>query len=1029
MKIGMPLVLASTLACLGVTAIAAPHKNEPVNDIGLPVQVQNEKVNYSQAEYSNALSQVQQHVGESEPANLNQITSNAPSMNKLLDVFPLGGGIGSRGILTGDYNGDGKVDVVLGNPTDVVFGVYENSGLTISDRVEVGKSIGNLEYFRDLATDGHFAFVYYNNAINKIDLISHKVIASLSIPAVSSYKVVPTSANSSMLLVRTTTNQLSIVDPTTLGVLAVQSGITADLVQIGAFTKKNTYQILFSDGRIFSLANNALTLEKTLSIQPFDLVQVLDRDDDGLDEIVWAKRWYQIVVYSPNTDELLFTHTADLNIDALTLADINKDGKKEIVYGDGQWGELHAINPTNGQELWQIANPEHGVTNIAFADFDKDGNLDVTWGAGYTSSGADYLYVHDVMSKVKKWQSEDIVGPFNSNALADIDKDGDLDALVLSSRSESGYKGAVLQAFDIQSKKRLYNVPAANNWGEKTWIVTGDVDGDKNLDVVIGATDIYDQFVRVINGKTGTEKFSVKLGNGDDTSSLELVDVNNDGAAEIVVGNGAVHSGSLGSGLLVLDGKTGAVLKKSELLGMSWSGVTDIVSLASAGNSIMYAVYENGLYQFNYATNAVKKLTTASDISNLTKVVVGGDEVLAASSGANLLLLDTTGATVASMTPCKNQTVINLAPAQVGSVAVNCGNRTLLFNVTSYEVTQSIDTLENNGSTPVFSQFAGHNYLLVGGYGVAVYQDKPAIQLPLPDVQKYATHVLKPVTGQFKIAAEVDFFSVKNALQYGRLTFTDRAKGTFSYQPNGKVGKEVVQVYAAKSGVVSEVADITIDNTNIAPVAEHVTASTHWRTPVQLTLSAKDDDQETLSFAIASQPAHGTVKLVDANKGAVEFTPSGNNIDKVSFNFTAKDSLTTTDVKTVTITLTNSKPVARDIDYSTSWQTPVNGLLKGEDVDGDALSYEISAQPTNGSVQLDSATGIFVYKATQDADQTVKFSYIAKDKFAASEPKTVTIGVQGSPKSDSGGSIGWVSVLMLSIVAASRRRKRWPIAC
>ena len=451
---------------------------------------------------------------------------------------------------------------------------------------------------------------------------------------------------------------------------------------------------------------------------------MIDRDDDGLDELAWASGWTNVAVYSPATDEIISAVSPGINVDALTVADINKDGKKEVVYGDGQWGKLHAVNPNNGQELWQLNNPEHGISSIAFADLDKDGSLDVMWGSGYSSSGPDYFYIHDVLSKAKKWQSEDITGPFNFNTMADVDQDGDLDALVLSARSNSGYNGGMLQAFDIQSKKRLYSVLAANNWGSHVLAAAGDVDGDNKTDIVIGASDIYDQAVRVLDGKTGVEKLNLKLGSGDDTSALKLVDLNRDGAAEIIIGNNAEHTGSAGSALRVIDGKTGVVLKKSALLPMSWSGILDITVLPSSDNSRIYSLYNNDLYQYNYSTNTLKKLNSGANLRNLTNVVMAGTEVLAASSGSNLLLLDDTGATTASMTPCQNQTVVSLAPAQVGSVAVNCGTRTVLFNLTSFEVTQSIATT-NNTANPVFSQFGGNNYLLLGGEGVAVYHDKP----------------------------------------------------------------------------------------------------------------------------------------------------------------------------------------------------------------------------------------------------------------------------------------------------------------
>ena len=88
--------------------------------------------------------------------------------------------------------------------------------------------------------------------------------------------------------------------------------------------------------------------------------------------------------------------------------DINGDGRDEILYGDGQWGSIHAMNAVNGTQLWAISNPEHGVTRIAVSDVDGDGNLEVMWGAGWTSTGADHFYVYDLSSRTQEFTSEDI---------------------------------------------------------------------------------------------------------------------------------------------------------------------------------------------------------------------------------------------------------------------------------------------------------------------------------------------------------------------------------------------------------------------------------------------------------------------------------------------------------------------------------------------------------------------------------------------------------------------------------------------
>ena len=51
-----------------------------------------------------------------------------------------------------------------------------------------------------------------------------------------------------------------------------------------------------------------------------------------------------------------------------------------MIYGDGQWGEVHAYDPVTLTQKWEIKNPDHGVTDIAVFDTDGDGALEIIWG-------------------------------------------------------------------------------------------------------------------------------------------------------------------------------------------------------------------------------------------------------------------------------------------------------------------------------------------------------------------------------------------------------------------------------------------------------------------------------------------------------------------------------------------------------------------------------------------------------------------------------------------------------------------------
>lgn len=1032
MKLNSALLLALFAAVTHQAMAASASAPLPVNDFNAPVLEHGMKINYQQhdiqlqkAALPDANRQQQAPATsfrEQAESLLTNNQKNETSLNPVLELFGLGVGIGVTGLLSGDYNNDGITELVLGNPRSIVFAQNVEQQFSLQHQLQFADAIGKLLYFRDLSTDGHFAFFSENAKLHKLDLLSRRVVASLDIPYISSYQL--HTGKAAALFVRTNTRQLQVIDPVTFKIISSQSEIAADIAATGAFTAKNQLQILLRNGQIYNVFNNKLSLEKTITANLSSFINVVDVNADGLDEILATQDWYEMKLLSPNTEEVLWSKKPDLDVDAVILADVDKDGKLDGVYGDGQWGNLYAFNLQTGENFWQIKNPEHGVTNIIVADLDNDGQQDIGWGSGYSSSGADYFFIHDINTKAKKWQSEDIQFPVSTVTLVDVDQDGDLDALAASAQSDSGYNGGVLQAFDIKTKKRLWQAYAAkDNWGRSMHMATADLDKDGALEIIIGASQIYTGMVRVLNAADGSERYKILLGDGDAINSVTTADLDQDGFEEIIVSNKMVHTGSSGSYITVLNGRTGAQLKQSPRMGSSWQGITDLTAVEIAGTRFIYGLQDGQLFQYNFGNNSAKQLTSTGNYVELTQLIVQGVRELAVTDTAgNLLRLSTAGVVLATKSMCTNP-VSGLSASGPDRVLFSCNN-----NLSEYNLVAQISSFnhETGFSTAGDPKMVRHNNLdqiIVGGQKVAVYQRVAPVALPAPEPLRLSTHVLKTVTGTLSIATDIDYFVLASSTTAGQFSFTDRKAGKFSYQPGGKTGTETIKVYAVKGNTVSPSADVTIELTNSKPVADNLNISTHWNKPLQLTLPAKDDDQESLIFALTSEPKHGQLKLLDANQGTVQYLPSGNSIETVSFGFYTKDSLVSSEQKNVVVTLTNTAPVASAISYTTSYQAPVNGALKGVDADNDVISYEIASQPTAGTLTLDSKTGLFVYTAAGDTDQQISFSYLVKDKFASSTAQTVSINVKGEPKKSSGGAFGLLPVLMLLLLTMSRRQR------
>ena len=97
--------------------------------------------------------------------------------------------------------------------------------------------------------------------------------------------------------------------------------------------------------------------------------------------------------------------------------------------------------------------------------------------------------------------------------------------------------------------------------------------------------------------------------------------------------------------------------------------------------------------------------------------------------------------------------------------------------------------------------------------------------------------------------------------------------------------------------------DITVSTvTNTAPVADPQSVSTPKDTAVPITLTGSDTDGDTLSYAIATGPAHGTLS---GTAPGVTYTPAAGYTGPDSFTFTVSDAQDTSAPAEVSITVTD----------------------------------------------------------------------------------------------------------------------------
>jgi len=280
-------------------------------------------------------------------------------------------------------------------------------------------------------------------------------------------------------------------------------------------------------------------------------------------------------------------------------------------------------------ELWSIKNPEHGVTFITSDDFDNDGRVDIAWGAGYTSSGADYLFIYDVGSQQEKWRSDDLDGPFNGFDIHDSNKDGNLEIVLLSHKSDSSYSGGVTYSIDFKSKKILWkNDEVTNSWEGMNYLLTGNFNRGNYSDVLTIGSYTYDGRVYALSGETGQNIYTVAL---EEVLNVGvLTDLDLDGTMELIVGDQK-------SSLSFIDAKSGSILQTVKNIGspgqithisttVNFEGKVDTVFALSKSYGNNY-----GVWMVNIANGHVSKMSTGTVVpesitSNTTNLLVGDEK-------------------------------------------------------------------------------------------------------------------------------------------------------------------------------------------------------------------------------------------------------------------------------------------------------------------------------------------------------------------------------------------------------------------
>jgi hypothetical protein len=229
----------------------------------------------------------------------------------------------------------------------------------------------------------------------------------------------------------------------------------------------------------------------------------------------------------------------------------------------------------------------------------------------------------------------------------------------------------------------------------------------------------------------------------------------------------------------------------------------------------------------------------------------------------------------------------------------------------------------------------------------------------------------------------------------GQVTFTGSADwsgtDTFKYKlkyANGQCSNEATVA-------------VTVTAVNDLPTAVAVNSTTAEDTPVVVQLAGNDiDGGDTWTYEITGQPSHGALTGLNTNTGQVTFTGSADWSGTDTFKYKLKyASGLYSNEATVTVTVTpaaNVLPTAEAITKTVEEDTYVKVQLAGNDPDGgDTWTYEISGQPSHGTLTaFNATTGRVYYNGSTNWSGTDTFKYklkCANGQYSNEATVTVTV--------------------------------------
>lgn len=273
--------------------------------------------------------------------------------------------------------------------------------------------------------------------------------------------------------------------------------------------------------------------------------------------------------------------------------DMDDDGDLDLAMAN--WGQDWVYQNEAGQlgatPIWESAYIED-TNHVAWGDYDSDGDLDLATAIWAGQAGI-FENSGTMLNRTQDWWLDEVL-PSNQVTFSDFDNDGDLDvAFAISGNREAENRIYINRASPLEKNAR-WSSAAPNNTNAIAW---GDVDGDGDLDMAAANNG---QPVMVYANISGTVEMTPTWQSDLVMTSVSVAwgDVDSDGDLDLAVGGYEANQLYLNDGGLLQTIPSWESADAKQTRALAWGDVDGDADLdlvvANTGDVNQLFINENG---------------------------------------------------------------------------------------------------------------------------------------------------------------------------------------------------------------------------------------------------------------------------------------------------------------------------------------------------------------------------------------------------------------------------------------------------